>query len=124
MLAGITAARLLSLREEEPEVFQRVDMLMDNMDKIRWVVNKKLLHNRSDEMSTKTFCRDSPDFAKQEKCVNFLLGDCAADQFSAEEIHRALGIFASNSCNMAGMVILSSLIGQYSEYWPLISQYS
>ena len=39
MLAGITAARLLSLREEEPEVFQRVDMLMDNMDKIRWVVN-------------------------------------------------------------------------------------
>ena len=107
VLASLTAARLLSLREEEPELFQRVDMLMDNMDKIRWGVNKKLLHNRSDDVNTKNFCRDSPDFVKQEKCVNFLLGDCAADQFSAEEIHRALGIFASNSCNMAGNTLLS-----------------
>ena len=35
VLASVTAARLLSLREEEPEVFERVDMLMDNMDRIR-----------------------------------------------------------------------------------------
>ena len=35
VLASVTAFRLLNLREEEPEVFERVDMLMDNMDKIR-----------------------------------------------------------------------------------------
>ena len=33
--------------------------------------------------------------------MNFLIRDCSVDQFSEEEIHRALGIFASNSCNMA-----------------------
>ena len=43
VLASLSAARLLSLREEEPEVYERVDMLMDNMDKIRWVVNKTRL---------------------------------------------------------------------------------
>ena len=42
VLASLTAARLLSLREEEPEVYERVDMLMDNMDKIRWVVNRTI----------------------------------------------------------------------------------
>ena len=36
VLASVTAFRLLSLREEQPEVFERVDMLMDNMDKIRF----------------------------------------------------------------------------------------
>ena len=69
MLAGITAARLLSLREEEPEVFQRVDMLMDNMDKIRWVVSKKLLHNRGDEGNTQRLFAETRRILPNKKNV-------------------------------------------------------
>ena len=35
VLASITAARLLNLRSDDPDLFERVDMLMDNIDKIR-----------------------------------------------------------------------------------------
>ena len=35
VLASITAARLLNLKKDDPDLFQRVDMLMDNIDKIR-----------------------------------------------------------------------------------------
>ena len=36
VLASVTAMRLLNLRKNSPEVFERVDMLMDNMDYIRY----------------------------------------------------------------------------------------
>ena len=45
--------------------------------------------------------RDTPDYEIQEKCVEFLTQRCGVEEFSATDIHRALGIFASNSCNMA-----------------------
>lgn len=45
--------------------------------------------------------RDTPDYEIQEKCVQFLTQRCGVEEFSAADIHRALGIFASNSCNMA-----------------------
>ena len=45
--------------------------------------------------------RDTPDYEIQEKCVQFLTRRCGVEEFSAADIHRALGIFASNSCNMA-----------------------
>ena len=33
--------------------------------------------------------------------MEFLTQRCGVEEFSAADIHRALGIFASNSCNMA-----------------------
>ena len=35
VLASITAARLLNLKKDDPNLFERADMLMDNIDKIR-----------------------------------------------------------------------------------------
>jgi len=45
---------------------------------------------------------ETDDWVIQEKAVDFLKVRCGIEEFSAEEIHRALGIFKSNSCNIAG----------------------
>ena len=56
--------------------------------------------------------RDTPDYEIQEKCVQFLTQRCGVKEFSAADIHRALGIFASNSCNMASSPQLYSQLYQ------------
>ena len=79
VLASVTAVRLLKLRDKDPDLFQRVDMLMDNVDKLR----------------------ESSDWARQEKCVEFLSKRCGDKSLTGGDVHRALGIFASNSCSLA-----------------------
>ena len=44
----------------------------------------------------------SDDWSLQEKCAEFLTRRCGLQTFTVSEIHRALGIFASNSCSLAG----------------------
>merc|ERR1711970_1038319 len=75
VLASVTALRLLKQKQDNPDVFERADMLVDNVDTIK--------------------C--SQDWKIQEKCVKFLRERCGIEDFSTEEIHRALGIFKSNS---------------------------
>jgi len=80
VLAAVTALRLLKLKHDNIDVFERADMLVDNVDTVR----------------------NTEDWPIQEKAVTFLRERCGAKDFSPEEIHRALGIFKSNSCNIAG----------------------
>jgi len=80
VLAAITALRLLRQKHDNPDVYERADMLVDNVDIVK----------------------ETEDWAIQEKAVKFLRDRCAIEEFTAEEIHRALGIFKSNSCNIAG----------------------
>ena len=80
VLAAVTALRLLRLKHDNPDVFERVDMLVDNAET----------------------AKESEDWVIQEKAVKFLRDRCGIKEFTAEEIHRALGIFKSNSCNIAG----------------------
>ena len=80
VLASVTAVRLLALRQDDPDLHHRVELLMDNLDRIQ----------------------ESPDWATQEKCVQLLTQRCGANTLTAADIHRALGIFASNSCSLAG----------------------
>jgi len=80
VLAAITALRLLRQKNDNPDVFERADMLVDNIDTIK----------------------NTEDWTIQEKAVKFLRERCGIEEFTAEEIHRALGIFKSNSCNIAG----------------------
>ena len=44
----------------------------------------------------------SADWSVQEKCAEFLTRRCSLHTFTVQEVHRALGIFASNSCSLAG----------------------
>jgi len=61
-------------------VYECADMLIDNVDALK----------------------ETEDWAIQEKAVKFLRDRCGVEEFTGEEIHRALGIFKSNSCNIAG----------------------
>ena len=46
--------------------------------------------------------RESSDYKLQEECVDFLTNKCGITEFNANDIHRALGIFKSNSCSISG----------------------
>ena len=80
VLASLTALRLLVARQADPGLQFRTELLMDNLDQIGL----------------------SDDWSLQEKCAEFLTRRCGLNTFTVPEVHRALGIFASNSCSLAG----------------------
>ena len=86
--------RLLELRKTNPELWSRCDLLMDNLDIIRQTEDWAR-QVRQPGVACWDQCR------VQEACVRFLTEDCSAE-LEPEDIHRALGMFRSNSCNMAG----------------------
>ena len=126
VLASLTPLRLLRLRSGDAPLYSRVNMLVDNIQEIRWSqantdhheLNAQLLklctitelwNGMKTKMNQMFWCfRKTPDYEVHEKIVKFLQERCKMTEYSSDDVHRALGIFKSNSCSMSGAVSVLS----------------